>query len=713
MRTEIPPSGRMNRTATPRMRQILTISLVVSALVIGVRQLGVLERAELGAYDQFIRWQPAPPPDPRLLVVGVSEEDIVSIGKSDQVISQLLTKLEAAKPRLIGLDIYRDVPVEPGHIELITDLQVNDRAIAVCSVGRANLKGVAPPATVPVNRLGFSEVAVDLDGIMRRNLLSLTPDSDSKCQASDSFGLQVALHYLQQQGIHWEKTPEPDEYLKIGSVKFPPLTRNIGGYRNLNLDAQGYQILLNYRSDDVAQQVTLGEVLRGKVNPDLVKNRVVLIGVTAESGNDFFYTPYSAGKQGQRMPGVVLHAQMVSQILSAVLDRKPLIWVWSDPIEWLWFWLWAILGTALAWTCRRPWLLGAIAAVAVIGLGGICYLIFTQAGWIPLVPAAVSFGGGIVGVIFYRAFRPVEPVQTPVAPLSPPAQERQEANLPPPPSPENQGLPFLQGRYRIMSVLGKGGFGITYLAEDMQRPGHPICVVKQLKPSHAHEQQLNAARILFRREAEILEDLGNHDQIPRLLAYFEQAQEFYLVQEFIKGKELYKSLIPGQGWSESQVLSLLKDILPVLSFIHSKGVIHRDLKPANLIQREQDGRIVLIDFGAVKLLQSRLAELTIIPGTPPQSATIIGTLGYAPPEQLTGETVESSDIYALGIIAIQALTGLSPREIPRESSSQALLWQDKAQVSNGLAAILNKMVRHNVSDRYPTAEAVLQELNLL
>src|SRR4028119_2321940 len=149
---------------------------------------------------------------------------------------------------------------------------------------------------------------------------------------------------------------------------------------------------------------------------------------------------------------------------------------------------------------------------------------------------------------------------------------------------------LLDRRYQVTQVLGAGGFGRTYLAQDTRRPGNPICVVKQLKPLSSEPSFLETARRLFTSEGETLEKLGSHDQIPRLLAYFEENQEFYLVQDFIQGHSLNVELQPGQIWHESQVRQLLREVLSILDFVHSNGVIHRDIKPNNLIKRHQDGK---------------------------------------------------------------------------------------------------------------------------
>jgi serine/threonine-protein kinase len=268
---------------------------------------------------------------------------------------------------------------------------------------------------------------------------------------------------------------------------------------------------------------------------------------------------------------------------------------------------------------------------------------------------------------------------------------------------------LLDGRYQVLQVLSAGGFGETYIAEDTRRPGNPRCVVKLLKPASNDPSYLQTVRRLFKSEAETLEQLGNHDQIPRLLAYFEENQKFYLVQEFIIGHSLATELQPGRYWTENQVIALLKDVLGILAFVHSYGVIHRDLKPGNLIRRTSDSKLVLIDFGAVKQIRTQIAmEPSQMPAT-----VAIGTPGYMPSEQGAGRPQPNSDIYALGIIAIQALTQLYPTQLPNDPRTGELVWQPQAQVSPGLASIVSKMVRYDYRTRYQSAAEVLQVLNEL
>lgn len=258
----------------------------------------------------------------------------------------------------------------------------------------------------------------------------------------------------------------------------------------------------------------------------------------------------------------------------------------------------------------------------------------------------------------------------------------------------------LGGRYKVISQLGVGGFGRTFLAEDLHLPGHPRCVVKQLKPQIRSDDTLQMARRCFNTEAQVLYQLGIHDQIPRLLAHFEDHQEFYLAQEFIEGQPLTKELTEGKPWSENQVVYFLKDVLQVLTFVHQRQVIHRDLKPSNLIRRISDRRVVLIDFGAVKQvgiqntdLEEGMTNLTIS----------IGTQGYMANEQLAGKPRFSSDIYAVGILGIQALTGIHPRHLGEDLKGEIAWHHHVPDLNPALAQVLDRMVRYDFRERYPTA----------
>ena len=268
---------------------------------------------------------------------------------------------------------------------------------------------------------------------------------------------------------------------------------------------------------------------------------------------------------------------------------------------------------------------------------------------------------------------------------------------------------LIGGRYQIIKTLGSGGFCQTYIAEDTQK-FNARCVVKKLKPVSKQPEALSVATHLFEREAQTQYRLGNHNQIPQLLAYFQENKEFYLVQELIEGHSLSEELPPGKQLSESEVIALLQNILEPLTFVHQQQVIHRDIKPPNLIRRHRDNKIVLIDFGAVKELA---ATEVLNPQGETKVITTIGTPGYMPSEQSTGKARFSSDIYAIGIIGIQALTGKMAQDLPEDTETAEIIWRDQITVSPKLAKVLDKMVRYDFRQRYRSAIEALEALQKL
>jgi tetratricopeptide (TPR) repeat protein/tRNA A-37 threonylcarbamoyl transferase component Bud32 len=266
----------------------------------------------------------------------------------------------------------------------------------------------------------------------------------------------------------------------------------------------------------------------------------------------------------------------------------------------------------------------------------------------------------------------------------------------------------LRGRYRILHPLGEGGFGVTYKAVDQDTFDSP-CVVKRLRPLSTDPYTLATARKLFEREAKVLNRLNHFDQVPRLLAHFEQDQDFYLVQEFVAGHDLSQELIPGKPLSEAEVLKLLWDILEILRHVHAHQIVHRDIKPANLMRRDADGRLVLIDFGAVKEVGRLVSHA---PGQT-QLATVIGSVGYMAPEQLNGKPQPCSDLYSVGVLAIQALTGRPPHKIRDDPRTGQLLWRDLVQVSEELAEILDRLICPHWQERFQSAAEVLEALRPL
>ncbi|MEG4353716.1 protein kinase [Microcoleus sp. LAD1_D3] len=267
---------------------------------------------------------------------------------------------------------------------------------------------------------------------------------------------------------------------------------------------------------------------------------------------------------------------------------------------------------------------------------------------------------------------------------------------------------LLNNRYQVLKSIGSGGFGETFLAEDNQMPSGRRCVVKKLHPVSHHPQIYPLIKERFQREAAILEDLGSHsDRIPTLYAYFEENNDFYLVQELIEGMTLTDRIQSQSSFSESYVIGFLVNFLPILDYVHQKQIIHRDIKPDNIIIRESDQKPVLIDFGAVK----EAIATTMSSSGSPQTSIAIGTRGFMSSEQAAGRPVYSSDLFATGLTAIYLLTGKQPQDIETNNYTGEILWKQYApQVSPTLTIVLDKAISAQSCDRYATAQEMLQAL---
>lgn len=266
---------------------------------------------------------------------------------------------------------------------------------------------------------------------------------------------------------------------------------------------------------------------------------------------------------------------------------------------------------------------------------------------------------------------------------------------------------LLHGRYWVDRLLGRGGFGVTYLARDTRLPGHPQCVIKQLCPKVRDTSALKKARQRFEQEAKTLARLGSHSQIPQLLDYFEIDGIFYLTQEFVRGRTLAQDVQKFGVWTETAVKQFLKEFLPLLQYVHAQQVIHRDIKPSNIVRCREDGQWALIDFGAVKERIS-LSE----PTSRSLVTRFVGTIGFAPPEQTAMRPVYSSDIYALGVTCVYLLAGRVPTEQDYDAYTGELQWQNLVRISDYFGGVLDKMLRSSISDRFKSADEVFRALEL-
>ncbi|MEB3232906.1 MAG: serine/threonine-protein kinase [Leptolyngbyaceae bacterium] len=266
---------------------------------------------------------------------------------------------------------------------------------------------------------------------------------------------------------------------------------------------------------------------------------------------------------------------------------------------------------------------------------------------------------------------------------------------------------LFRNRYRVLRSLGRGGFGVTYLCRDMMLPGYPLCVTKVLSPKVSNPSILDKAKERFEREAKTLGQLGGHSHIPRLLEYFEMGGQFYLIQEYIRGSNLAKEIKLKGIQSENEVRTFLKEILPILGYVHSRNVIHRDIKPPNIIRCYDDDRLVLIDFGAVK------EQITHIRDSATEETTqFVGTVGFAPPEQLALRPTFSSDIYSIGVTCLYLLTGKPPLEFDYNPTTGDILWERDVAISSYFCKVLTKMLKVSPHERYQTVDEVLRALDL-
>lgn len=379
-------------------RKILLSSLLATGIIVGVRELGLLESWELWGYDRLLRQRPPEQPDRRLLLITITEDDVQSqpisergaASLSDQSLVQLIDKLHRGKPLVIGLDIYRETPLNLER-EKLAWIKESNRLFAICHYGNP---GVIPFPTLPREQHGFNNILLDSDGILRRQLLAVS--SASPCQNPFSFSWQLATRYLADQGI--SPTVTSDQYLKLGQTIFKTLTPNAGGYHQIN--ASGHQILLNYRaSQTIAEKVSLQDFLASNFNLERVNNRVVLIGTVASSFNDHRWRTAIS----EQMSGVEIQAQMVSQILSTVLEKRPLIWVLPKPLEIIWISAWSLLGSVLAARIisTKKILITLGLALSILYLSCWVILSFFE-GWMPLIPAGMILIGAASIIYFFK-----------------------------------------------------------------------------------------------------------------------------------------------------------------------------------------------------------------------------------------------------------------------------------------------------------------------
>ncbi|MEG5066453.1 CHASE2 domain-containing protein [Microcoleus sp. B3-A4] len=387
-----------------RERRVLITASAVASTVIVMRWFGFCQVWEWAAFDHFVRWRPTEPIDSRIVIVEIKEADLQKYGYpiSDAVLAQLLQKLHAGKPRAIGLDVYRDLPTQPGNAELLKTFKTIPTLIGIELMPDETRLGVRPPPVLDkLDRIGFNNVVIDADSKVRRTLLYAWP-GDGKTHKS--FALRLALLYLKSEGISPQSAKANPKYLQLGKGVFRPFQPNDGAY--VRADSRGYQILTKLRGPQGSfRTASMGDVLSGKVPADFVRSRVVLIGSNAPSLRDFYQNAYSSGwfAPPQQIPGVELQAHFLSQILSAALDGRGGIHVWQEAAELLWILLWSWAGANVSWNLRSLGRSAYCLFSICLGLSASLYLAFLAGWWLPLIPPILSLVGSGAAVVGYLA----------------------------------------------------------------------------------------------------------------------------------------------------------------------------------------------------------------------------------------------------------------------------------------------------------------------
>jgi CHASE2 domain-containing sensor protein len=403
------------KIATPKFKlwNVLLSTLIVAVSTLGLRYLGVFEKIELQSFDQMLRLRPNEDPEPRLMIVEITEKDIQSRQEmtkgmksiSDSTLAKLLNKLQKYQPRVIGLDIYRDFADPPNKSNLIQlPAELNkDNVVVVCksSDRKYDPQGVKPPKDVPVGDQGFTDAIQDPDGIVRRQILMMAQEPSSACTTPYSLSLQLVVRYLSSKNIQPKFN---EDYVQFRSKVFKRLKPSRSGGYQQGVDLGGNQILINYRNTDF-QRVSLDDVLSDKFDHKSLKDKVVIIGVTANTVGDTWSTLYSTAQEDyQEIPGIFIQAQMVSQVLSAVLDQRPILWVlpyWGDI---LWICGWSVVGSLIIWRVRSLSHKGCTIFVTVVTLYGVCAIALLKQGlWLPFIPSAFAVvASGVVIVLIQR-----------------------------------------------------------------------------------------------------------------------------------------------------------------------------------------------------------------------------------------------------------------------------------------------------------------------
>ncbi len=396
-----------------KWRGLLVTAPSITILLIGLYLTGSLQIFELAAFDQLMRLRPQKSVDTKILIVGFTESDIQTLGMatlSDELLAQLIENLKKHQPVAIGLNIYRDLPEEPGAQKLVKVFESTPNLIGIRKVvGNQNNSPINPPPVLDkLNQVGANDLPIDSDSKIRRFFLYLT---DREGKIVPSLGLKLAIIYLQKFKIFPEPAAVNPEYLQLGEAVFIPFENNHGGYVQAN--AEGYQIILNYRSPEYRfQQVSVTDVLNNKVPSELVRDKIILIGSVAESKKDLFLTPYSSKIIGipEVMSGVGINANITSMIINSALGEMNIIKSWPEFLEWVWIFLWSVIGAGVSWKWRYSGGFSQFSGKSIIalfvatsGLLSISYYAFLWGLWIPVITPLLAIWLSAIAITAFIA----------------------------------------------------------------------------------------------------------------------------------------------------------------------------------------------------------------------------------------------------------------------------------------------------------------------
>lgn len=380
----------------------LLLGNLVFMLLIGIRGVGWLQPVELLTYDLGLQSLPETASDDRILLVGVTEEDIHRFGYPipDETLADLLQILSRDGARAIGVDIYRDIPVPPGSDKLSRTLETNPNIVWIRKFGGKDAASIEPPKVlIGTDRYGFNDVVDDPGGIVRRALLFMDDGQNNYT----SFPLKLALRYLEPSGTGLQADAEHPEFVRLGKTTIPPLESSSGGY--VNLDASGYQFLIDYKGmPNRFKQFSIADVLDGKAGAGQLKDKIVIVGLAANSTNDFIYTPFSHERGAERrIWGIELHGEVTSQLLRLAAGEDDVIKLWQDSLENGWIWFWSILGCLLGFFIRSFKSIAVVSGAALILQVACGYFFFRAGWWTPFFPATLGFVLAAVAAISYMS----------------------------------------------------------------------------------------------------------------------------------------------------------------------------------------------------------------------------------------------------------------------------------------------------------------------